>query len=265
MGRELFSQFPLLVRRIDALLGYSIESLCLEDQGGRLAQTQYTQAALYVVNALAYFSALRTGERPDVVAGHSLGEYNALLAAEVFDFMTGLRLVRRRGELMAEARGGGMAAVIGVSAEIVEATLRASDADTVNIANYNSPQQVVIAGPAEAVGRLQAPLTQAGARFVPLRVSGAFHSRYMQDAQRRFEEFLAPMAFSPPSIEVMSNVSGSPHHADTIKSLLAEQIVKPVRWTAIVGALLDRPNVSFEEVGPGGVLKALVDQTRAAA
>ncbi|HYQ18418.1 MAG TPA: acyltransferase domain-containing protein, partial [Polyangiaceae bacterium] len=170
MGRELFSQFPLLVRRIDAELGYSIEALCLEDEGGRLSQTQYTQAALYVVNALAYFHSLRSGERPDVVAGHSLGEYNALLAAEVFDFMTGLRMVRKRGELMAEARGGGMAAVIGVAAEKVEATLRASDAASVNIANYNSPQQVVIAGPAEAVARLQAPLMQVGARFVPLRV-----------------------------------------------------------------------------------------------
>jgi len=265
MGRELFSQFPLLVRRIDAKLGYSIEALCLEDQGGRLAQTQYTQTALYVVNALAYFSSLRTGERPDVVAGHSLGEYNALLAAEVFDFMTGLSLVRKRGELMAEARGGGMAAVIGISAENVLATLRAADETSVDIANYNSPRQVVIAGPAEAVLRLQAPLTQAGARFVPLRVSGAFHSCYMQDAQRRFEEFLAPVAFSPPSIEVMSNVSGCPHRADAIKSMLVEQIVKPVRWTAIVGALLERPNVSFEEVGPGAVLKALVEQTRAAA
>lgn len=264
MGRELFPRFPLLVRRIDAELDYSIEELCLEDPGGKLGRTEYTQVALYVVNALGYFAWLREGERPDVVAGHSLGEYNALLAAEVFDFMTGLRLVRKRGELMALAHGGGMAAVIGLPAERVEELLGSEPSD-VAIANYNSPRQVVIAGSAAQVSRVGKRLEGSGARVVLLRVSGAFHSPHMQEARRRFEDYLAPLALSPPSLDVMSNVSGDLHTPDGIKASLVEQIVSPVRWTRIVRGLLSRPSPQFYEVGPGTVLSSLVEQTRAAA
>jgi malonyl CoA-acyl carrier protein transacylase len=117
MGKELFSQFPEITAKADEILGYSITTLCVEDPDQRLNQTQYTQPALYTVNALFYFNKLRQiGTPPSFVAGHSLGEYNALLAADVFDFGTGLKLVKKRGELMSQASGGAMAAVIGLNA-----------------------------------------------------------------------------------------------------------------------------------------------------
>lgn len=265
MGRDLFSAFPLLMGRIDRALGYSVEKLCLDDPDGKLAKTQFTQVAMYVVNALSYFNWLRNGDYPDVVAGHSLGEYNALLAAEVFDFMTGLALVKRRGELMAEAEGGGMAAVIGLTDDQVERTLASTGTTSVTIANYNSREQVVIAGPEQDVKAMRAALQGAGARFVPLRVSGAFHSPYMEQARRRFEAFVEPLEFRAPARAVMSNVTGTLHDPSSIKRVLVEQIVRPVRWTSIVQELLRRPNAEFQEVGPGTVLKGLVDQQRAAA
>ena len=115
MGLSLFEHYPELVKEADAILGYSIEDLCLNDPDDLLKQTQYTQPALYVVNALSYLERIKEdGKEPDYVAGHSLGEYDALFAAGVFDFATGLKLAKRRGELMAEARNGGMAAVIGM-------------------------------------------------------------------------------------------------------------------------------------------------------
>ena len=118
MGEDVFNHFPALVERINENLGYSIEELCLEHNPQRLNNTLFTQVAIYVVNALTYFKALREdSSRPDIVAGHSIGEYNALLAAEVFDFFTGLELVKKRAKLMSQASEGGMAAVIGLKAE----------------------------------------------------------------------------------------------------------------------------------------------------
>src|SRR5205823_10542755 len=122
MGQGLFDdvrEYAAVERDVDALLGYSMRKLCLEDADNRLKETQFTQPSLYVVNALHYYKAVREGVQPSYLAGHSLGEYNALLAAGVFDFLTGLRLVKKRGELMSRARNGGMGAVIGMSASTI--------------------------------------------------------------------------------------------------------------------------------------------------
>src|SRR5262245_12328816 len=122
MGQGLFDEtreYVAVEKEVDSILGYSLRKLCLEDAEGRLQETQFTQPSLYVVNALHYYKAVSQGTHPAYVAGHSLGEYNALLAAGVFDFLTGLRLVKKRGELMAQARNGGMGAVVGVSARTV--------------------------------------------------------------------------------------------------------------------------------------------------
>lgn len=128
MGAQLFEAFPELVVQADEILGYSIETLCRENPDGNLEKTQYTQPALYVVNALSYFEHLdSSGEIPDFLAGHSLGEYNALLAAGVFDFATGLRVVQKRGELMSRVNDGGMAAVVGLDADRVAEVLAAPD------------------------------------------------------------------------------------------------------------------------------------------
>ena len=148
MGGSLFDEFPELTDKADKILGYSIKELCLEDPRKELKNTQFTQPALYVVNALSYYKRIQeTGETPDYVAGHSLGEFNALLAAECFDFETGLKLVKKRGELMSQATDGAMAAILNANREQVETLLKENGFKNVDIANYNAPLQIVISGP----------------------------------------------------------------------------------------------------------------------
>lgn len=266
MGQGLFDQFPLLERKVDEELGYSIRELCLNDPDGKLAFTEYTQVALYVVNALSYYTAIRSGQRPVAVAGHSLGEYNALLAAEVFDFRTGLRMVKRRAELMGRASGGAMAAVIGLAPERLRHALDDSGCSEVDIANHNSLEQVVISGLAKDLAKVEVPLRSAGAKSViPLKVSGAFHSRFMEPARAEFESFLRPLLFRAPRLEVISNVTAAPHTEDSAKALLVQQIVRPVRWLETMQRLSAIPDAVFEEVGPGAVLSGLLAKFRAAA
>jgi malonyl CoA-acyl carrier protein transacylase len=137
MGRGLFDQFPELVEMADSELGYSIKKLCLEDTDRQLSQTQFTQPAMYVVNALSYFGKLeKAQQKPDFVTGHSLGEYNALLAAGAYDFLTGLRVVRKRGELMAGVTRGAMAAIIGVRPERISEILYNFAFDSIDVANF---------------------------------------------------------------------------------------------------------------------------------
>lgn len=264
MGAGLFARFPRLVRRIDDALGYSIERLCLEDPEQRLGHTEFTQVALYVVNALHYYARLReTGRRPDAVAGHSVGEYNALLAAEAIDVMTGLGLVRQRALLMAAATGGGMAAVIGLRAERIRAMLDQAGCRDVDIANYNAPAQTVISGPVDLVKRAASALQDAGAgSVIPLRVSGAFHSRHMRPAREQFFPLLRDAPFQPPTIPVMSNYTGAFHLARDLSSNMAHQIDHPVRWSDNMRALLALPDVEFAEIGPGTVLSGLLKQMK---
>lgn len=270
MGKDLFDQVPeyaAVEKQVDELLGYSMRTLCIEDPANRLKQTQYTQPSLYVVNALYHYKALSQGLRPDVVAGHSLGEYNALWAAGVFDFISGLRLVKKRGELMAQVVNGSMAAVIGLDSARIERVLQDYGASGVDIANYNSPSQFVISGPADDIQRLGPILEAAGAgMYVPLPVSAAFHSRHMATAAREFANFLARMSFSAPSLPVISNVTAQPYAnlnaSDVVKSLLMEQITQPVRWTQTVRHLISRGVTDFVEVGPGNVLTRLIQQIR---
>ncbi len=160
MGQGLFDEVPeytAVEREVDSIVGYSMRKLCLEDAENRLKETQFTQPSLYVVNALHYYKAVREGARPAFVAGHSLGEYNALLAAGVFDFLTGLRLVQKRGELMSQARNGGMGAVIGLDASAIGKVLQENGLGSLDVANFNSPSQTVVSRP--RVG--WAPLTGA--------------------------------------------------------------------------------------------------------
>src|SRR5437870_9742159 len=152
MGEGLFDRFADLTQAASQQLGYSIERLCLADPEKQLFQTQFTQPALYVVNALSYLARIQDGgQKPDFLAGHSLGEYNALFAAGAFDFLEGLKLVQKRGELMAKIRGGGMAAVIGLTVQRIGEILHQSAFDRVEIANFNSPIQTIISGPYEDI------------------------------------------------------------------------------------------------------------------
>ncbi len=263
MGAGLFDRFPDMAASADAILGYSIKELCLEDPRGELGQTQFTQPALFIVNALTYRARVDEGAvRPDYAAGHSLGEYNALFAAGCFDFETGVRLVQERGALMGRVSGGGMSAVIGLEPERIQSVLFESDAGrNIDVANFNSFEQTVIAGPKEDLESVKPALEAAGARMVvPLNVSAPFHSRYMRDAQREFEGFLQRFEFRAPELPVISNVRARPYEADMVRATLAEQIGNSVRWLDSMLYLMETPEPDFSEVGPGQVLTRLLKQ-----
>ncbi|MGH9342050.1 MAG: ACP S-malonyltransferase [Acidobacteriota bacterium] len=263
MGADLFQRFPEITAAADQVLGYSIERLCLEDPDEQLTQTAYTQPALYTVNALSYLNRTQDGSKPDFLAGHSLGEYNALFAAGTFDFATGLKLVQKRGKLMHQATGGGMAAIMGLGADKIRDILQRSGFETIDVANLNTPEQTVISGLERDVRALQAVFEEAGAGlFVPLKVSGAFHSRYMQPARDQFEVFLRDFKLSFPQVPVISNVSATPYQAGEVKDNLCRQITHPVRWTDTILYLLGQTDPQFEEIGPGKVLNRLIQKIR---
>jgi len=273
MGQGLFDEvreYAAVERDVDAILGYSMRKLCLEDADNRLKDTQYTQPSLYVANALHYYKAVADGQRPDYVAGHSLGEYNALLAAGVFDFLTGLRLVKKRGELMSQAKDGGMAAVIGLDADTIANVLRDNGLGGIDVANFNSPSQTVVSGPVEEIKRAGPLFEAAGARMcMPLPVSAAFHSRYMEDAAKQFAEFLAPMTFAVPKVPVIANVTAEPYPvedaSEAVKALLVRQITHSVQWVRSVRYLGAQGVDQFAEMGPGNVLTRLVQQIQQSA
>ena len=262
MGEGLFEQFPNITASAGRILGYSIQSLCLEDANELLNLTQFTQPALYTVNVLTYLNNIQdTKSQPDFVAGHSLGEYNALFAAGVFDFETGLKLVQKRGALMAEAKGGGMAAVLGLDIEKIEDVIQNHSSKNVSIANLNAPLQTVLTGSKEGILEIKSAFESAGAkRYIPLNVSGAFHSPFMEPARKEFETFLQSFRFESPTIPVISNVDATPYPNDGIAYLLAQQITSPVRWVETIQYLKRQPNPEFEEMGPGKVLQGLIRQ-----
>ncbi len=262
MGEELFDKYPEFVKQADEVLGCSIKSLCMKDPDNKLNQTDYTQPALYIVNALTFLSKReQTSLRPDFVAGHSLGEYNALFAAGIFDFETGLKIVQKRGQIMVKATGGGMAAIIGMQPEKIKQVLEDAGFDSIDIANYNSPKQTVISGRKEDIDAVKSVFKDASVKlFVPLKVSGAFHSRYMQDAQNEFAAFLNQFKVNPLEIPVISNYTAMPYKNDETLNNMIQQISNPVRWLESIQYLKQQPEPEFEEMGPGNVLTKLIGQ-----
>lgn len=261
MGKELLEDFRTLERKASEILGYSLKSLCLEDKEKQLNQTRYTQPALYTVNALTYIKEFEEkGIDPDYLAGHSLGEYSALFAAGVFDFETGLKLVKKRGELMSEVKNGAMAAVISDDLQAVIDVVNQC-APNVDIANYNSDKQLVLSGPKSDLDSLdERHLRDLPCRFVPLAVSASFHSRYMAEAAEEFRRYLDSVEVKPPRVKVLSNVSAEPYPdaPDEIKALLAKQINSSVNWLDSVRFMRKQNVVEFQEMGPGQVLSGLM-------
>lgn len=255
MGADVFDRFPDLCAAADAILGYSVRDLCLNNPHDRLRQTLYAQPAIYVVNALNYFAL--QDEAPDFLAGHSLGEYNALLAAGCFDFETGLRLVQRRGELMGQALDGGMLAVIGIEASRITEILADHGINEIDIANYNSLEQIVISGPKTTLSIASDVLKRAGGRCMALDVSAAFHSRYMTEAAVAFADYLRPFNFAEPRLPVISNVTAEPYAKQNIPDLLARQIDSPVRWCESLRYLILQGVDVVREVGGERVLTSL--------
>ncbi|WP_079128211.1 ACP S-malonyltransferase [Streptomyces niveus] len=263
MGAELFASYPNLVRQAESALGYSIADLCLEGPAERLADTRFTQPAIYVVDALSYIDAVRgVGVIPDAVAGHSLGEYAALFAAGAFDFRTGLEIVARRAELMADAGPGAMAAVIGLDESAVRDVL-AAEAPEVDLANLNAPDQIVVSGGAEEVRQVSKALAARASTVVPLPVSGAFHSRRMRPVAERFDRYLRGFVFGRLKIPVIANATALPY-GDDVRDLLCRQLWSPVRWTDTVHHLLRLPDPDLREIGPGTVLTGLTQRISAA-
>jgi len=258
MGADLFDRFSDWTAEVDGILGYSIRELCLEDPRGELGQTKFTQPALFVVNAMTYRARQDAGRpAPDFVAGHSLGEYNALVAAGVLEFATGVRLVSRRGQIMSQVSGGGMAAIIGLEPARIEALLAETEAGgRLDVANFNSFDQTVIAGPKEDLAAVKDQFEASGARaYIPLNVSAPFHSRYMRDAETAFGAALAEVTFRAPAMPVLSNATGQPYETATARETLARQIGHSVRWLDSMLYLLKAGATDFEETGPGTVLR----------
>lgn len=259
MGKEYFDEFKELTEIADDILGYSIKELCLEDPEDKLGFTQYTQPALYIVNAMYYLKKLQeTGQKPDFVAGHSLGEYDALFAAGVFDFGTGLELVKKRGELMGQAQNGGMAAVLGLTEEEIREIINKNGLDYIDIANLNSPSQTVISGIKKDIEDAASIFESGGAlKYVLLNVSGAFHSRYMADAKEQFAEFMNRFQFYEPEIPVISNVYARPYKNNAIKETLLKQITSSVKWSETIRYIWGKGDVDIVQIGPGNVLTGL--------
>ncbi len=266
MGAGLFDRYPEAVALAGDVLGYDIARLCLEDPDGRLDDTRYTQPAVFVVNALSYWDSIDRGEPPaDVVLGHSLGEYNALLAAEAFDFETGLKLVAQRSALMGAERGGAMLAVVGASTQRLEELLAENELTTLDVANRNTPSQNVLSGPAGDIDRAREVLTGQGLRVAPLRVSAAFHSRYMRSAREEFAAFLRGFRFAPLARTVIANATARPYRDGEVASTLSAQLDGAVRWSDSVLAVLRRlPAERFREIGGNGVLTRMVRQIETA-
>lgn len=258
MGGEYFDQFPELVRIVDSVLGYSIKELCLEDPNKCLSQTRFTQPALYTVNALAYIAKTEDGlKKPDVVAGHSLGEFNALLAAGAYDFETGLKLVQKRGELMSLANQGGMLAVLGIDIAVVRNELEKLNKSDVQIANINSAQQTILSGSIQVLKECAVHFENLRAKCVPLNVSAAFHSVFMREARESFLAYLRGFQFRQLDMPVIANLTGLPYPAVNYQHILADQITGTVKWNDSILWLLQNGIDEIEEVGPGMVLTKL--------
>ncbi len=263
MGEGLFDEFSELTDQADRVLGYSIKDLCLEDRHEKLVDTRYTQPAVYVVNALSYLKKIQAEDEPDFVLGHSVGEYDALFAAGVVDFRAGLELVKKRGELMAQAKGGGMAAVMGLSADQIEEILKKHRLKNLYIANYNSSFQVVLSGLKAEIVKAEPIFMENGAtHYRILNVSGAFHTPYMEEAKREFAEFIKGFTFGSPHIRVISNCTARPYKPQDIMRNMIEQITNPVRWMESIRYLLAKGVTieDFHEVSGSNisVVKALV-------
>jgi len=271
MGRELTEAYPQvrsLYDEADEILGLALSRLCFEGPKEALDDTVNTQPAIFVTS-LVVLRALEAESRcppPALVAGHSLGELTALVAGGAMDFADGLRLVRERGRLMqlaGERNPGGMAAVLKMDdAEVERACRKASDetGKAVQIANYNSPGQVVISGDREALARAIDLLRERGGRrIVPLAVSIAAHSPLMASVMAEFRAAVEATPLRTPNVPVVANISARPLlSVKEIRDELAGQLTWPVRWTASVRWMIEQGVTRFIEVGPKDVLSKLV-------
>lgn len=267
MGKELYEQFPTareVYQRADDLLGFSLSKLCFEGPEADLQQTRNAQPAIAVTSLALLKVATEISphllRRPAFVAGHSLGEYSALVAAGALPFDEAIRLLRIRGELMqaaGEKSPGTMAAVLGLDISDCEDVCREAGAE---ICNINAPGQIVIGGRREAVVRaLDYAKARGAAKVIPLSVSGAFHSSLMRTAADGMVQAVATAGISDPSVPVIANCTAVPIANETaIRHELVDQVCKPVQWSSTVDYLGTQGVETFIEFGPGRVLTAII-------
>lgn len=267
MGKDLYENNALakeLFDKADEILGFKITDIMFAGTDEQLKQTNVTQPAVFLHSVI---SALCLGDdfKPAMVAGHSLGEFSALVAAGALSFEDGLKLVAARANAMqkaCEANPGTMAAIIGLSDEKVEEVCSevSADGQIVVAANYNCPGQLVISGNVEAVNAACEKLKEAGAkRALPLKVGGAFHSPLMQPAKDELQAAIEQTEFAAPSCPVYQNVDAKAHtDAAEIKANLTAQLTSPVRWTASVQAMIVDGADDFTECGPGKALQGMI-------
>jgi [acyl-carrier-protein] S-malonyltransferase len=267
MGADLAAAFPAarqVFARADAVLGYELSTLAFAGPLAMLTETRHAQPAL-LVHSVAVLRVLQEhGVEAAIVAGHSLGEYAALVAAGVLDFEPALQLVQRRGELMfacGERLPGAMAAIVGLQAEAVEAACGAvRDRGVCDLANLNAPDQIVVSGDVQAVDAALPLLQAAGARLVKrLNVSGAFHSALMREPAAEFARHLDAVTFRAARIPVLTNVGGrAEQDAERLRAALRQQMAAPVRWHESMLALRTAWDGPVLEVGAGSVLRGLL-------
>ena len=265
MGKDLFDEYPAardLFSRADDVLGFSLSKICFEGPDEELKQTRNTQPAIFL-HSMAVWTLLRPKDAA-MVAGHSLGEYSALVAAGVLKVEDGLKLVRLRGELMQKAgeeNPGTMAAVIGLDAKTVgEVCCTAWKEGIVQAANFNSPGQIVISGSVNGVRKAMELAKERGAKLVKeLVVSGAFHSPLMQTAKDGLKAALDSVELQDARIPVYANVTAKPvQKTEEIRTMLSEQVTSPVRWDETIANMSANGASAFTEIGPGKVLQGLV-------
>lgn len=271
MGKELYENYPVAkeyFEKANEILGFRITDIMFNGSDEELKQTKVTQPAVFLHSVIQTI-VLGKEFRPDMVAGHSLGEFSALTAAGALGFEDGLRLVYKRALAMQEAcrmQQSTMAAVLGLADDVVERICNEVNAqgDIVVAANYNCPGQVVISGSVEGVNKACEALKEAGAkRALPLNVSGAFHSPLMQPAKEELEKAINETTFKVPCCPVYQNVDALPHTSpEEIKANLIAQLTAPVRWTPTIINMISDGAAEFIECGPGNVQQGLIAKIR---
>ncbi len=266
MGKDFYENYDLAkeyFEKANNILGFDLKDLCFNGPEEKLTETQNTQPAIFTVSMIAYELLKSQGIEPEMVAGHSLGEYAALCAAGVFDFETGLKLVRKRGELMSSAVNdeseGTMAAIIALDQSKIEEICNQVDG-ICELANINSPMQIVISGEKEAVKEAMELASEAGAKkVIELNVSSAFHSQLMEPAKNKLKSYIESIDFNDPVIPVVANSTANiVKEKDEIILALEKQLTSPVRWVESMELMGEQGIDLALEVGPGRVLKALM-------
>ena len=265
MGRELYDQYELVRSTFDEasqVLGYDVRAL-IDQNEEKLNQTRYTQPAILTTSVAIYHLLADKGVEPDMVAGLSLGEYSALVAAGALDFKTAVALVAKRGSFMEEAAPAGsgkMVAVLNAEVSLIEAVCQeASAIGVVSPANYNTPSQIVIGGEVAAVDKAVELLKDAGVkRLIPLNVSGPFHTAILKPASERLAEVLETVEFSDFVRPLVGNTEATVMEKERVKELLTRQVMEPVRFYDSIAKMQEAGVTEFVEIGPGKVLSGFI-------